>query len=150
MIKVYLGIGSNLGDSISTISTAYDKISSIIGKITCKSSLYETVPVRLENSAEQPNYYNAVIEILTDLEPENLLDKIHSIEKSLGRDRSKEARWGARTIDIDILYYGDTSYKSSRLEIPHPEINNRDFVTVPLEEIKSGINKESKMIIRKL
>ena len=150
MTIVYLGIGSNLGNSLEIIEIAYKKIDSLLGTITQKSSIYETVPINPQHIEIQPNYFNSVISIKTKILPEDLLIEIHQIEKSLGRNRETEQRWGPRIIDIDILYYGDLKYKSKTLQIPHPEIENRDFVLIPLEEIKTGKNRTSKNIITKI
>ena len=128
-VKVYLGLGSNLGDRVGNLASAVERLSQ---KITIKklSSVYETEPVYYK---EQPLYLNAVLSAVTKLDPFELLRFVKSIESTLGRQPS--FRNAPRTIDIDILFYGDQVAETAELIIPHPRIAERAFVLVPLAEI---------------
>ena len=130
----YLGLGSNqkvperqLRNAIKSIRTLP---STVVSKI---SSFYWSKPWGLQG---QQNFCNAVIEITTILTPFQLLKACQRIERKQGRVRKK--RWGPRTIDIDILFYSDRVIQSRKLVIPHPHIQSRDFVLLPLREIKEN------------
>ena len=129
--RVYLGLGSNLGDRTQYLETAIDELgkdaSVVVNKI---SSFIETEPY---GPVDQPDFLNGVIEIDTSLEAEELLQIIHDIEAEAGRERI--IHWGPRTLDIDILMYDDCIINTERLTIPHPEMHKRDFVLRPLTEI---------------
>lgn len=129
-INVYLSIGSNVGDRLELVRTAAALIHKKIGKIARKSRLYETQPW---GNTAQDSYLNQVLMINTMYDPRDLLEEISLIEKELGRERKE--KWGPRTIDIDILFYGKRIVRDKGLEIPHPEIQNRMFVLAPLIEI---------------
>ena len=128
-VKIYLALGSNLGDRMSNLASAVERLSR---KITIKkiSSVYETEPVYYK---EQPLYLNAVLSAVTELAPFELLRFVKSIESDLGRQPS--FRNAPRTIDIDILFYGDRVVQIEELTIPHLGIAGRAFVLVPLAEI---------------
>jgi 2-amino-4-hydroxy-6-hydroxymethyldihydropteridine diphosphokinase len=126
----YLLLGSNLGERLVTIQKAFDLIELKIGIIVTKSSIYETEPW---GNTNQPAFLNQVIKIETKLHPIDVLQHILKIEKELGRTRTEH--WGARTIDIDILYYADIIMKMTDLIIPHPHIQQRRFTLAPLAEI---------------
>jgi 2-amino-4-hydroxy-6-hydroxymethyldihydropteridine diphosphokinase len=100
-----------------------------------RSSVYETEPVGV---TEQPWFLNIVVEAETDLSPEALLAAVHSVEASLGRTRG--VRWGPRTIDVDILLYGDETIATDRLIIPHPALVSRRFVLAPLAELRPELS----------
>lgn len=129
---VILSLGSNLGDREANIIAAEEALKELPGveDIKC-ASIYETEPVGLE---EQPYFLNTCIGFYTDIGPFELLDKIHVIENDLLRTR--DVHWGPRTIDIDIIFYGDRVIIRPELTIPHPRWHLRSFVTVPLREIK--------------
>ncbi|MDR5695039.1 MAG: 2-amino-4-hydroxy-6-hydroxymethyldihydropteridine diphosphokinase [Armatimonadota bacterium] len=136
MATVYLSLGSNLGDRAKTLEQALDALErSGRVRITKRSSLYETAPVGLAN---QPWFLNMAVEAETDLDPHSLLALIHEVEAGLGRKR--EVRWGPRTVDIDILLYGEEAISTETLTIPHPEMHRRAFVLVPLLEIAPGLH----------
>jgi 2-amino-4-hydroxy-6-hydroxymethyldihydropteridine diphosphokinase len=131
MERVFLGLGSNLGDRVDTIRKVQEMVSSIPGvTLVSSSSLYETEPVGI---SDQPMFVNAVLEIETDLSPKELFLKLKDIEAKMGR--RKTVRWGPRIIDIDILLFGDRIIEERDLTIPHPEMAKRGFVLVPLCEI---------------
>lgn len=130
-MKVYLGLGSNLGKRRENIEASLallmENPSIRVKKI---SSLIETEP---EGIKKQPFFLNGVAEIETDLSPSLLLKLLKSIEKVLGRKATR--RWGPRIIDLDILLYGDLIIDDENLKIPHPLLTERDFVLTPLKEI---------------
>ena len=132
--KIYLSIGSNLGDRAENIISALSVLkSSGHTEIKKISSFYETSPV----GPGQNNFYNIVLKAETHLTPEELLVFIKLAETVLGRKKTK--RWGPRIIDIDILLYGDTVLNTKKLTIPHQEMRNRLFVLIPLAEIAGGV-----------
>lgn len=130
MNKVYILLGSNLGDRTANLKTACDKISSTCGNIILRSSLYETSPWGMP---EQATFLNGVLLLETILSPEKLLEQLLRIEQQMGRVRIQ--KWGERLIDLDILYFNDIVLTSENLTIPHPELQNRNFTLVPLCEI---------------
>lgn len=133
MTTVYIGLGSNLGNSQAIVQSAFTELAALTrSKLLNKSACYQSVPL---GDVSQPAYINAVASLETELTAEQLLDKLFSIEKKYGRDRSREQRWGARLLDLDLLLYGDENIITERLTTPHPELQNRDFVLYPLFEI---------------
>lgn len=128
---VYVALGSNLGDREKNIENALDEIGRLEGTRIIKcSSIYETEPV---GYVDQGRFLNAAAMVMTMLSPLELLVKFQEIEKELGRTR--DIHWGPRTIDIDILLYGDLKMDLPELIIPHPRMDQRGFVLIPLEEI---------------
>lgn len=129
---VILSLGSNMGDREANLLAAEERLRNLPGVEGFKyASIYETEPVGLE---EQPYFLNTCVGFYTDIEPFDLLGRIHEIEHELLRTR--EVHWGPRTIDIDIIFYGDRVIMDPVLTIPHPRWNVRSFVTVPLKEIR--------------
>lgn len=130
-MKTFLSLGSNLGDKIFYLSEAIKKLNDN-SKISIQniSSVFQTSPV---GEVEQGDFYNIVVEIETELLPPELLAFTQQIENEFGRQRN--VRWGARTLDIDILLANDFEMKNEKLQIPHPEMHKRNFVLVPLNEI---------------
>jgi len=128
--QVFLLLGSNLGDRPQVLAAAREAIGAQAGRIVNQSAVYETAPWGI---TDQPAFLNQVVKISTSLLPEDLLRVILNIEHDLGRVRYE--RWGARVIDIDILYFGQTVMDSARLTLPHPRIQDRRFVLAPLAEI---------------
>jgi 2-amino-4-hydroxy-6-hydroxymethyldihydropteridine diphosphokinase len=127
---IYLLLGSNIGDRRKIISDACELIRELAGEIVQYSGIYET---EAWGKTSQPAFLNQVIEITTKLVPKKLLAALQLIENKLGRVRHE--KWGERTIDIDVLYYGDLILQDQSLSIPHPEISSRRFTLVPLVEI---------------
>lgn len=131
MVTCYIGIGSNIGDRQSYIDRAIEKLKKNRHiKLKKVSTIYETEPV---SDIPQGMFLNAVIEMETALKPETLLKELNSIEESLGRVRT--AKNAPRTIDLDILYYGDERIRTKDLVIPHPRIGEREFVLRGLREL---------------
>jgi 2-amino-4-hydroxy-6-hydroxymethyldihydropteridine diphosphokinase len=132
MADVYLGLGSNLGNRMQRLADARNRIERKAGTITAASSIYDTAPW---GPVPQDNFLNQVIRISTALEPRELLAVLHEIERDAGRDRKSEIRFGPRTLDLDILLYGDRVLHEEGLAIPHPRLTERAFVLAPLAEI---------------
>ena len=128
--QVFISLGSNLGDRLQFLRNAVDQIGLRLGKVVKESKIYEAAAW---GHTKQPDFYNQVIEIETELSPMQLLQGCLEIEKSLGRERS--ILWGERTIDLDILLYDGRSVQLENLRIPHPYLHLRNFVLVPLCEI---------------
>lgn len=124
-MKVYIGLGSNLGDRVGNLEKACRFLD-----CSEKSKICETEPFGVKN---QPKFLNTVCAIETDLTPQDLLSHVKKIERKLGR--RKRAKWGPREIDIDILFYGDEIIDEPDLKIPHPGIPERRFVLEPLFKI---------------
>src|ERR1700756_2391085 len=135
MRTAYIGMGANLpskaGPPDVTLAAAATRLASL-GHVIARSSLYSTAPVGF---TEQPRFLNTVIALKTDLAPHVLLDKLLSIERQFGRDRSAGIPNGPRTIDLDILMLGDLCVYETGLEIPHPRLAERAFVLIPFNEI---------------
>ncbi|MCQ9301911.1 2-amino-4-hydroxy-6-hydroxymethyldihydropteridine diphosphokinase [Staphylococcus hyicus] len=147
MIDVYLGLGSNIGDCEQQLQSAVERLDQVTGiHVQHMSSMYETKPV---GYVEQPDFLNVCLHIKTTLSPEALLHQCLRIEKELHRVR--EVRWGPRTIDIDVLLYGDEIIESEQLIVPHPRMTARAFVMIPLNEIAAHvIEPRSKKTIQSL
>lgn len=144
--KVYLSLGSNIGNRQKYIESAIELIGKTQRiKILKKSGLYETSPV---GYVEQDLFLNTVIKIETDFSEREILKIINKIENEL--DRKREIRWGPRTIDIDILIFSDKKIDEMDLIIPHKEMLNRLFVLVPLIEIYDGEYFEKEKIIERI
>jgi len=137
MEKCYLLLGSNTGDRLAYLEKASEAISSIAGPITRCSSVYETEPWGFEDNK---TFLNQVIELHTDMQAAELMEKILDTENKLGRMRSPgSSRYISRTIDIDILFYGQQVIDQPGLTIPHPRLHQRRFTLVPLSEIAPGM-----------
>lgn len=139
MPLTYIALGSNLpspaGPPEATLAAALPHLANL-GRITARSSLYSTEPVGLApGHSDQPRFLNAVVALNAAISPFDLLDALLSIELNFGRDRSNSVPNGPRTLDLDILLYGDLVLSTAGLEIPHPRLAQRAFVLVPLAEI---------------
>ena len=131
MINIaYLSLGCNVADVWSNLQSARSTINNRVGRIQKHSAVYETQPW---GKTDQPNYLNQMLCISTPLTAEKLLIETQKIEQSLGRQRLE--KWGARTIDIDILFFGTEIITLPNLQIPHPLLHERNFILVPLLEI---------------
>ena len=131
--KVCFSLGSNLGDRLSNLRTAVDRLSRVVADLRV-SSLYETAPLYVTT---QPLFLNCAAIGATDLAPLDLLDAIQHIERDLGRVRDRPK--GPRIIDVDLLLHGKTRVSHPRLELPHPGMRERAFVLVPLLELEPGL-----------
>jgi len=128
--KAYLSLGSNISNREANLETAIKEINGL-GKVTKKSSTYETEPVDYKN---QPYFLNLVLLLETDLTPAELIIKLQEIEHKMGR--IKEIEKGPRNIDIDIIFYNQEVIKTEHLQIPHPSYIRRNFVLGPMSEIE--------------
>ncbi len=130
-MRAYLGLGTNLGDRAATLAAAIDDLVATPGITLARaSSVYETAP---QDLADQPTFLNAVVAVDTDLDPSALLTVCMAVEARFGRERT--VRWGPRTLDVDVLLYGDRTIDTPDLQVPHPRMHERAFVLVPLHEI---------------
>ena len=136
MTRVYLALGSNLADPLHQVQAALDALAALPDtRVVATSSLYRTPPYGPPN---QPDYLNAAVALDTELTPEALLDLTQRIELEQGRVR-KDERWGPRTLDLDIMLFGDLTLNTPRLIVPHYDMHNRAFMLVPLLEIAPDI-----------
>src|SRR3990167_6181572 len=139
MVTVYLGLGSNLDQPIQHIKTALIELKTLPQtKWICASRLYHSAPM---GPQDQPEYINAVAKINTALSANTLLEYIQYLEEQHQRVRTRH--WGERTLDIDILLYGDATIKTPQLTIPHPGLTEREFVLYPLYEIAPDLQLPS-------
>ena len=132
-VITYIGLGSNLGDSPQLLAQAVQKLAAL-GRVKV-SKLYQSLPM---GPQDQPNYHNAVVQLDTDLAPLALLDQLQKIEQEAGRVRLRH--WGERTLDLDLLLYGQEHIQNERLTVPHVGILERDFVVIPLLDIDADLH----------
>ena len=132
MNTIYIQLGSNMGNRMSHIKNSMKQIEQEVGLIICSSKIYESSPWGETN---QNHFLNSVIKVETKLSPSIVLEKLQIIEKKLGRIRKE--KWGERIIDLDILFFNSEIINTEKLKIPHPYIQDRKFVLVPLSEINS-------------
>ncbi|MEO7148986.1 MAG: 2-amino-4-hydroxy-6-hydroxymethyldihydropteridine diphosphokinase [Rhodanobacteraceae bacterium] len=130
--RAYIALGSNLGDPCAQIERGFVALSTLpCTQLGARSRLYRSVPWGV---VDQPEFVNAAVALDTALTPRDLLDALLAIERAAGRTRDG-ARWGPRTLDLDLLLYGDQVLHAPGLEIPHPRLHERAFVLAPLAEI---------------
>jgi 2-amino-4-hydroxy-6-hydroxymethyldihydropteridine diphosphokinase len=130
--RVYIGIGSNLGDRRANTLEAVDRVSKLPDtRLVRASSLYESEPL----GDAKTWFVNSVIEIETEMEADALLRKLKALEKAMGRKRVRGKRWGSRIIDLDILLCDHQVVDTRSLKVPHPEMHKRRFVLLPLAEL---------------
>ena len=127
---VYISFGSNIGDREKAIEDALDLVNQNEMKITKRSNIIETEPY---GYTDQPTFLNGAIEVETELSCREVLERLLKIEEEVGRVR--EFKWGPRLIDLDIIFFNDEIYDEEDLKVPHPDMQNRDFVLKPLCEI---------------
>jgi 2-amino-4-hydroxy-6-hydroxymethyldihydropteridine diphosphokinase len=134
-----IALGANIpgpaGPPQATLAAAAKRLASL-GRIVARSSLYSTTPVGFR---DQPRFVNAVVALETELSPRGLLEALLAIELYFGRDRAASPDNGPRTLDLDLLFYGDLVLSESGLEVPHPRLAERAFVLVPLHEIAPNL-----------
>ena len=132
MTRVYIAIGSNLASPLEHVNAALTALAAIPdSRMVAVSSFYRTPPL---GPQDQPDYLNAAVALETELQAEALLDHTQRIELQQGRQRKAE-RWGPRTLDLDIMLFGDAVIHSERLTVPHYDMKNRGFMLWPLYEI---------------
>lgn len=132
MTQIVLGFGSNLGDRLQLIEQAYELVQERIGEKILVSSMIETKPWGFHS---ENLFMNSVASFNTSLSAQDCLKEINKIEAELGRKRSGQAGYESRTMDIDILFYGNEVIDEENLKVPHPLLHKRDFVLTPLKEI---------------
>lgn len=128
--RVYISLGGNVGNTQEIFSQALQMLSEKVGKITQKSSLYQTAAW---GNIPQNDFLNQVIELETTYDANKLLDSLLTIELYFKRDRKE--KWGPRTLDLDILYFNQDLIETEHLQVPHPRIKERNFILIPLAEI---------------
>src|SRR5258706_3390451 len=131
--RAYIGLGSNLGDSLEILRAATARLASL-GTVVDASSVYESDPIGVES---QPAFQNAVVAFDTTLTPLQLLDGLLAIEAEFKRERT--VRWGPRTLDLDLIWFDGLELDSSRLTLPHPRAHEREFVLRPLADIAPAL-----------
>jgi 2-amino-4-hydroxy-6-hydroxymethyldihydropteridine diphosphokinase len=137
LTRAYIGLGANLGDREETIRRAVERLGGEQGiEIVGISRLRETDPV---GYADQPRFLNGALAVDTDLSPRDLLARLLAVERELGRVREAGLRYGPRTIDLDLLLYGDRVVNEPGLTVPHPRLAERRFVLEPLHELDPGL-----------
>lgn len=137
--RSYIGLGSNLGDSLQILSDAVYKLTSL-GDVRV-SKLYHSAPM---GPQDQPHFHNAVVELYTTLEPLQLLDQLQAFEQQAGRVRLRH--WGERTLDLDLLLYADQEIEHERLKVPHAGIMLRDFVLIPLLDLAPDMTLKGQLL----
>jgi len=128
-MRVALSIGANLGNRVGALQFAVDELTAL-GEVVAGSDGYETDPV---GGPEQPDYFNAVVVLETEASPADVLATAHAAEQ--GKGRTREIRWGARTLDVDVLAYGQLVSEDPALTLPHPRATQRAFVMIPWAQI---------------
>jgi len=133
-VTAYVALGANLGDARGAVQAALQALAGLPDtRLTAASPLYRSAPV----DADGPDYVNAVAALQTRLAAPDLLDKLHAIEQAAGRERPW--RNAPRTLDLDLLLYGEAHVQSTRLTVPHPRMRERAFVLRPLADIAPGL-----------
>ncbi|MEZ8094990.1 2-amino-4-hydroxy-6-hydroxymethyldihydropteridine diphosphokinase [Photobacterium swingsii] len=147
MIRAYIAIGSNLSEPVAQAKSAIEILKQQPDiQVVATSSLYSSTPMGPQN---QPDYINAVVAVDTTLSPLALLDRTQAIELEHGRVR-KEERWGPRTLDLDIILYGDLIHHCERLTVPHYGMKVREFVLYPLAEIAPDLVLPDRTVLQTL
>jgi 2-amino-4-hydroxy-6-hydroxymethyldihydropteridine diphosphokinase len=135
-VIAYVAVGANLGDRAANISAAVDSLDRTPGVSVTKQSVLIENPA-IGGPSDSPAFLNGVVEIQTTLSPRELLDRLLGIERSLGRERRE--KWSPRTIDLDLILYGDQVIDAPDLKVPHPLMHRRRFVLEPLAEIAPDV-----------
>ncbi len=136
-VIAFVGLGGNLGDAVATLRSAVQALSGLPQtRLLQASNLYRTPAWGLQ---QQPDFINGVAMLETQLDPRALLEALLGVERDFGRDRQAGSRWGPRTLDLDLLLYGDAVIGEPGLQVPHPHLHERAFALVPLLEIAPDI-----------
>jgi 2-amino-4-hydroxy-6-hydroxymethyldihydropteridine diphosphokinase len=142
MARAFVGLGSNLGDREATLNLAVEKLRDLPETdVRAVSRFRDTAPVGI---ADQPRFLNGVVELKTGLDPRVLLDALLGIERSLGRERTGVPRGGPRTLDLDLLLYGEAEIDEPGLVVPHPRLAERRFVLEPLSDLDPALDVPKK------
>jgi 2-amino-4-hydroxy-6-hydroxymethyldihydropteridine diphosphokinase len=138
MTRAYVGLGANLGEREGNLRRAVELLGAQPGiEVTGVSTFRETEPV---GYVDQPRFLNGACAVETDLSPRELLGRLLAVEQALGRTREMEARWGPRTIDLDLLLYGEETVDEPGLTVPHPRLTERSFALEPLLELDPNLH----------
>jgi len=136
-IIAFVGLGGNLGDAVATLRSAIQALEALPGtRLLGASSLYRTPAWGME---QQADFINGVAMLETRLEARRLLEALLALERDFGREREASSRWGPRTLDLDLLLYGDAVIVEPGLQVPHPHLHERAFALVPLLEVAPDI-----------
>ena len=131
MVRAYIAFGANLGDPVAAFAEALQRLDALPDtRVVARSSLYRSAPVGV---AGQPDYLNAVVVLETEASPADVLATAHAAEQ--GKGRTRQIRWGARTLDVDVLAYGQMVSDDPALTLPHPRATQRAFVMIPWAQI---------------
>jgi len=134
--RVYVALGSNMGDRAAHLASARNRLATLPGtRLVATSRVEETAPI---GPVPQGAFLNQMVLLETTLEPRELLGHLHAIESERGRERQAGVRWGPRTLDLDIVRYGDRSVREPDLTIPHPELPRRDFWLREMAELDAA------------
>jgi 2-amino-4-hydroxy-6-hydroxymethyldihydropteridine diphosphokinase len=148
MVRAFVGLGSNLGDREGTLRAAVGRLRGLSAtQVLHVSTLRNTEPV---GYVDQPRFLNGVVELETELAAHELLDALLNLERGFGRDRSASPPRGPRTLDLDLLLYGDEEIAQPGLEVPHPRLHERRFVLEPLAELDPSLEVPGKGPIQTL
>jgi 2-amino-4-hydroxy-6-hydroxymethyldihydropteridine diphosphokinase len=148
MVRAFVGLGSNLGDREGTLRAAVGRLRGLSAtQVLRVSTLRNTEPV---GYVDQPRFLNGVVELETELPAHELLDALLNLERGFGRDRSASPPRGPRTLDLDLLLYGDEEIVQPGLEVPHPRLHERRFVLEPLAELDPSLEVPGKGPIQTL
>lgn len=150
MNRAYIAFGSNIGDRHKAVEDAAAMVEKNGMKITKRSALYETEPY---GYTDQPQFLNGALEVETELSCREVLEKLLNIESDIGRVR--EFKWGPRIIDLDIIFFNSEVYNEEDLKVPHPDMQNREFVLKPMADlcpdyIHPILNKSVSMLLEDL
>jgi 2-amino-4-hydroxy-6-hydroxymethyldihydropteridine diphosphokinase len=148
LTRAYVGLGANLGDREATLRRAVELLAAEPAiEVAAVSTLRETDPVGYE---EQPRFLNGAAALDTELGPDELLHRLLAVERELGRVRGEGPRYGPRTIDLDLLLYGDRTVEAPGLTVPHPRLAERRFALEPLHELDPGLRLPDGRAVREL
>ena len=137
MPRAFVGLGSNLGDREGTLRAAIGRLRMLAGtEVRAVSRFRNTEPV---GYVDQPRFLNGAVELETDFSPRELLDALLELERAFGRNRSASPPQGPRTLDLDLLLYGEETIAEPGLEVPHPRLHERAFVLEPLADLDPGL-----------
>jgi 2-amino-4-hydroxy-6-hydroxymethyldihydropteridine diphosphokinase len=137
VVRAYVGLGTNLGDRERTLRAAVAALAAEPGiEVARVSRFRDTEPVGV---LDQPRFLNGAAELETELAPRELLDRLLEVERRFGRDRAAERRQGPRTLDLDLLLFGDETIDEPGLVVPHPRLHERRFALEPLAELAPGL-----------
>jgi 2-amino-4-hydroxy-6-hydroxymethyldihydropteridine diphosphokinase len=147
-VRCWVGLGGNVGNVETTLNEALWALDSLPQtSIRAQSEFHRFAPW---GRTDQPHFLNAVVELQTRMAPRVLLDRLLEIEERFGRVRSADNRWGPRTLDLDLLVYGDVELNDPGMHVPHPRIRERAFVLVPLAEIAPRLDVPGQGVVADL